>query len=187
MVHISDPFSPLQDILKMMRKGDVFTHIYNDHPHGILDANGKILPEVLDARERGIIFDSAHGRSHFSFDTAEKALQQDFLPDAISTDLSEGNVSGPVYDLPTTVSKFLAMGMELDTAIERVTIRPAGVFDCGETIGTLRPGSEADVSVFELHEGKFEFVDSNQQKRTGRQKLVNTAAVCRGQLFVNEA
>lgn len=187
MAHVSDPFSPLPDILKMMRKGDVVTHMYNNHPHGILDSNGKILPEVLEARERGIVFDSAHGRSHFSFDTAEKALQQNFLPDTISTDLSEGNVNGPVFDLPTTISKFLALGMDFDTAIERVTAKPATVFDYGVPIGTLRPGSAGDVSIFDLHEGTFEFVDSNQQKRRGHQKLVNTAAVCRGELFINEA
>ncbi|HEY4776630.1 MAG TPA: amidohydrolase/deacetylase family metallohydrolase [Candidatus Acidoferrales bacterium] len=187
MAHVSDPFSPLPDILKMMRKGDVVTHMYNGHPHGILDSNGKVLTEVLDARERGVIFDSAHGRSHFSFGVAEKALQQNFLPDTISTDLSEGNISGPVFDLPTTISKFLAIGMDLDKAIDRVTARPAGVFDYGVPVGTLRQGSEADVSVFELKEGKFEFIDSDQQKRVGRQKLVNTAAICRGELFINEA
>jgi len=186
MAHISDPYSSLPDILKMMRKGDVFTHIYNDHPHGILDSGGKILPEVLEARERGILFDSAHGRSHFSFDTAEKALQQDFLPDSISTDLSEGNTSGPVYDLPTTISKFLAMGMGLDKAIERVTARPAAAFNFGIQLGSLRPGSDADVSIFELRDGNFEFGDANPKKRSGRQRLINTAVVCRGQLFTNE-
>jgi dihydroorotase len=187
MVHISDPYSPLPDILKMMRKGDVFTHIYNDHPHGILNETGKLLPEVLEAHERGIVMDSAHGRSHFSFDIAEKALQQDFLPDTISTDLSEGNINGPVYDLPTTVSKFMAIGMDFEKAIERVTAKPASVFNYGLALGTLRPGTDADVSISELQEGKFEFVDSNQQKRTGRQRLINAGAVCRGQLFVNEA
>lgn len=186
MAHISDPYSPLPDILKLMRKGDVFTHVYNDHSHGILDPGGKILPEVLEARQRGILFDSAHGRSHFSFDTAEKALQQNFLPDSISTDLSEGNTTGPVFDLPTTISKFLAMGMDLDKAIERVTARPAAAFNFGRQLGSLRPGSDADVAIFELRDGNFEFVDANQQKRSGRQKLINTAVVCRGQLFTNE-
>jgi dihydroorotase len=187
MAHVSDPFSPLPDILKMMRKGDVVTHMYNGHPHGILDSNGKIVPEVLEARERGVIFDSAHGRSHFSFDVAEKALQQNFLPDTISTDLSEGNINGPVFDLPTTISKYLAIGMDIDEALERVTAKPAGVFDYGVPVGTLQQGSEADVSVFQLHEGNFELVDSDQQKRMGRQKLVNTATICRGELFINEA
>jgi dihydroorotase len=186
MVHISDPYSPLPDILRLMRRGDVYTHVYNSHPHGILNADGKILPEVLEARERGIVFDSAHGRSHFSFATTEKALKQGFLPDTISTDLSEGNVNGPVYDLPTTLSKFMAIGMDLDAAIERVTVRPAKVFDYGVQLGTLHPGSEADIGIFELREGNFDFVDSDRETRLGHEKLVNKATVRHGELFVNE-
>ena len=170
----------------MMRKGDVFTHIYNNHSHGILDARGKILPEVREARERGIIFDPAQGRPHFSFDTAEKALQQDFLPDTISTDLNTGNVGAGVFDLPTMVSKFMVMGMDLDKAIERVTIRPAQVFDYGAKLGTLLPGYEADIGIFELQEGKFVFEDSDGKKRMGNQMLVNKSAICRGQFFINE-
>ena len=186
MAHIDNPYSPLPEILKMMRKGDVFTHIYNNHSHGILDAKGKILPEVREARERGIIFDPAQGRPHFSFDTAEKALQQDFLPDTISTDLNTGNVGKGVFDLPTMVSKFMVMGMDLDTAIERVTIKPAQVFDYGVKLGTLLPGYEADIGIFELQEGKFVFEDSDGKKRMGNQMLVNKSAICRGQFFINE-
>jgi dihydroorotase len=186
MAHIDAPYSPLPDILKIMRKGDVFTHVYNDHSHGILDANGKILPEVREARERGVFFDPAQGRSHFSFETAEKALQQDFLPDTISTDLNTGNAGKGVFDLPTMVSKFMAMGMDLDKAIERVTVKPAQVFDYGVKIGTLRPGYEADIGIFELQDGKFVFEDSDGKKRSGHRMLVNKSAVCRGQIFTNE-
>jgi dihydroorotase len=186
MAHIDGPYSPLPDILRMMRKGDVFTHIYNNHAHGILDANGKVLPEVREARERGIFLDPAQGGSHFSFDTAEKALQQDFLPDTISTDLTPDRARGQVFDLPSQVSKFMAIGMDLDKAIERVTVRPAQVFDYGVQLGTLRPGNEADIGIFEIHEGKFEFVDSNREKRTGRQMLVNKAVVHHGQLDINQ-
>lgn len=170
----------------MLRKGDVFTHYLNGHPHGILDANGKILPEVLDARTRGVFFDPAQGGGHFSFDVAEKSLAQDFLPDTISTDLTNTSAYGPVYDLPTQVSKFMALGMGLDKAIELVTSKPAQIFDYGSPIGTLKPGTEADLSIFEVREGSFDFIDSAGQKRAGRQMLVNKAAIRRGQLFVNE-
>jgi dihydroorotase len=183
MAHIDDPYSPLPDILKMMRKGDVFTHIYNNHPHGILDANGKVLPEVREARERGVFFDPAQGRPHFSFDIAEKALQQDFPPDTISTDLNTGNSHKGVFDLPTMVSKFMALGMDLYKAIERVTVNPARIFDFGVKIGSLRPGYDADVAIFELQDGKFEFEDSDGAKRSGNKMLLNRVAVCRGQLY----
>jgi len=185
MVHIDDPFSPLPDILKLLRKGDVFTHVYNNHTHGVLDANGKIIPEVREARERGVIFDPAQGQSHFSFDVAEKCMQQGFLCDTISTDLTLISVERRVFDLPTMVSKFMAIGVPLDKAVAMVTANPARVFDYGAQIGTLRPGSEADVSIFELRDGKFDFEDSDGMKRTGQKTLVNKAVVRRGQLFIN--
>ena len=185
MVHIDDPASPLPDIVKMLRKGDVFTHFLNNHEHSILDANQKILPEVLEARDRGVIFDVAEGSSHMSFDVAEKCLAQNFFPDTISTDLYNGNVFGPTYDLPTLASKFLALGMSLDKVIELVTIKPANVFDYGTQLGTLKPGSEADISIFEIQEGRYEYTDADRRKLTGKQLLVSKAVVRRGQLFLN--
>jgi dihydroorotase len=185
MVHIDDPYSPLPDILKSLRKGDVFTHVYNNHTHGILDANGKIIPEAREARERGVIFDPAQGQTHFSFDVAEKCIQQGFLCDTISTDLTIVTVERRVFDLPTMVSKFMAIGVPLEKAVAMVTVNPASVFDFGAQIGTLHPGSEADVSIYELRDGKFEFEDSDGVKRTGQKMLASKAVVRRGQLFIN--
>jgi dihydroorotase len=185
MVHIDDPYSPLPDILKPLRKGDVFTHVYNNHTHGILDANGKIIPEAREARERGVIFDPAQGQTHFSFDVAEKCIQQGFLCETISTDLTVVTAERRVFDLPTMVSKFMAIGVPVEKAVAMVTANPSRVFDYGAQIGTLRPGSEADVSIFELRDGKFEFEDSDGVKRTGQEMLANKAVVRRGQLFIN--
>jgi dihydroorotase len=185
MVHIDDPYSPLPDILKPLRKGDVFTHVYNNHTHGVLDRNGQIIPEVREARERGVIFDPAQGQTHFSFDVAEKCMQQGFLCDTISTDLTVVTAERRVFDLPTMVSKFLAMGVPLEKAVAMVTANPARVFDYGAEIGTLRPGSEADIGIFELRDGKFDFEDSDGVKRTGQKMLASKAVVRRGQLFIN--
>ncbi|HEX3376492.1 MAG TPA: amidohydrolase/deacetylase family metallohydrolase [Candidatus Acidoferrales bacterium] len=185
MVHIEDSFSPLPDILKMLRKGDVFTHCYNNRAHSILDANGKIIPEARDARERGVIFDPAQGQTHLSFDVAEKCMAQGFLPETISTDLTIITVERRVFDLPTMVSKFMSIGLPIDKAIAMVTVNPTRVFDFGAQIGTLRPGSEADVSIYELRDGKFDFEDSDGNKRTGQKMLASKAVVRRGQLFIN--
>jgi len=186
MAHIEDSYSPLPDILKMLRKGDIYTHCYNSRPHGILDANGKVLPEAKEARERGVLFDPAQGQTHLNFDVAEKCFQQNLLPDTISTDLTIVTVERRVYDLPTTVSKFMAIGIGLDQAVAMVTSNAARMFNYGAQIGTLKPGSEADVAIFELRDGQFEFEDSDGGKRTGRQKLFNKSVVRRGQVFVNE-
>jgi len=186
MAHIDEPYSPLSSILKLLRKGDIFTHYLNNHANGILDASGTILPEVLEARNLGVIFDPAQGRTHLSFDVTEKCLHQNFLPDTISTDLNLRIVDGPVYDLPTTVSKFMALGLTLEKAIELATVRPTKLLNFGVRTGALRPEYEADIAVFELREGKFEFADSDGVKRWGQQRLYNKVTVCRGQLFPNE-
>jgi dihydroorotase len=186
MAHIEDSYSPLPGILKMLRKGDIYTHCFNSRPHGILDANGKILPEAKEARDRGVLFDPAQGQTHLNFDIAEKCFQQNLLPDTISTDLTIVTVERRVYDLPTTVSKFMAIGIELDQAVAMVTSNAARMFNYGAQIGTLKPGSEADVAIFELRDGQFEFEDSDGGKRTGHQKLFNKSVVRRGQVFVNE-
>ena len=186
MVRYHDLLSPLPAILNMMRRGDVLTHIYNREKVGILDANGKILPEVREARQRGVLFDVGHGLVHFVYDYVEKCLQQDFLPDTISTTL----VAPHPYkhyevstDLPTIVSEFLALGLDLDKAIAMVTAKPAKVFNYGVELGTLRPGREADISVFEVREGQFTFVDYTGDTRTGRQRLFPVAAMRSGKLF----
>jgi dihydroorotase len=190
MAHIWDSYYPLPDILKLMRKGDVYTHCFNKFPHNILDANGKILPEVREARDRGIIFDVGEGPHNLSMSVVEKCLEQDFLPDTLGTDLANpwGIGNNDRDDMPTLVSRFLALGLTLDQAIERVTSIPARVCNFGMELGTLKPGSEADVSIFELREGKFDFGDPADEKgphRVGHQMLINKSVVCRGQLFAN--
>ena len=111
MTHIGGSFTPLPQLLALLKKGDVVTHSFNSLPHGIVNSAGKVVPEVLEARRRGVLFDVGHGAGSFSFDVMEKCLREGFLPDTISTDLYSANIHGPVYDLPTTLSKFLLLGM----------------------------------------------------------------------------
>jgi dihydroorotase len=183
MIHIGGSYTPLKEFLALMRKGDVVTHSFNSHPHGLLDEAGKVTPEVTEARARGVLFDVGHGAGSFSFDIMEKCLQQGFPPDTISSDLYSANINGPVYDLPTTLSKFLLLGMSLRETVERTTVRPASVFNFGSEIGTLKPGAEADIGVFELKDGEFTFVDSDGKTRRGQQRLVPSATVKGGKVF----
>jgi dihydroorotase len=187
MVHVGDSFSPLSDILRQLRKGDILTHCYTGRPHGPLDANGKILPEMLECRERGVLFDVGDGGPHLSLDVAEKCLQQNFLPDTIGTDLGGLSINGPVYDLVTELSKFLTIGMTLDQVIERVTLRPTRMFNFGVEIGTLRPGAVADITILDAREGSFIFGDSTGKKRTGKQKLQSVAAIRAGKAYINRS
>ena len=163
----------------------MLAHCHNNNRHGVLDENGKILAEVWEARDRGILFSVAHDTRRFSFDVADTCVQQNLLPDAISSCIQADGVKGPVFDLPTTLSKFLLLGLGIDKVIELATLKPARIFNYGLELGTLRPGSPADIAIFELREGTFLFIDSSGEKRTGRQKLTNTATVCNGQLYMN--
>jgi dihydroorotase len=187
MIHIGGSYTPLPKLLALMKKGDVVTHSFNGHPNGIVDSTGKLLPEVLEARQRGVLFDVGHGAGSFSFDVMEKCLKQEFLPDSISSDLYSANINGPVFDLVTTLSKFLVLGLSLRQVVERATVNSARVFDFGAEIGTLRPGAEADVSVLELREGNFVFVDSSRKTRTGRQKIEPVVTIRGGKAYYPEA
>jgi dihydroorotase len=187
MVHIGDSYSPLPQILRQLRKGDILTHCLTGRPNGPLDANGKLIPEMLECRERGVFFDVGDGGPHLSLDVAEKCLQQNFLPDTIGTDLGGLGYNGPVYDLVTELSKFLLIGYSLDQVIERVTLRPTRIFNFGVELGTLRPGSVADITILDVREGSFTFTDSTGKKRTGKQKLQSVAAIRAGKTYINRS
>lgn len=183
MVHIGDTNTPLRDLLPVLRAGDVITHCFHGREGGILDQNGKVLPEVLAAVDRGAHLDVGHGAGSFSFDVAEKAIRQDLLPGTISSDLHQFNIHGPVFDLATTLSKFLYLGLTLEQVFARVTKHPAQTFGFAEGLGTMREGSEADVAVFSLQEGDYWFTDSLGQRRMGHRKLTPVATVKSGRLY----
>ncbi|MCP5111626.1 MAG: amidohydrolase family protein, partial [bacterium] len=183
MVHIGGSHSPLRDILAMLKEGDVITHSFRGGEGGILDSRGRVLPEVRRAVEAGVRLDIGHGAGSFSFDTAEKALAQDIRPGTISSDVHQYNVNGPVFDLATTLSKFLHLGLTLEEVIERATTNPANTFGFPRGLGTLREGAEADIAVFHLSEGDFTFTDALGATRTGHQKLTPIATVKSGRLY----
>ncbi len=180
MIHIGGSFTPLPELLAYLKPGDVVTHSFNAHPHGLLDGEGKVIAAVAEARQRGVLFDVGHGAGSFSFDVMKRCMDQNFLPDTISSDLYSANVNGPVYDLLTTLSKFLLLGMSLPDVLRRCTLASAGVFKYGSELGTLKAGVEADVSVLSVQKGDFTFTDSEGQTRTGREKLVPVVTVRAG-------
>ena len=188
MVHPQDAWcDSLDDILAVMRGGDILTHCFHGDSHGILDGDGKVRRSVREAIERGVIFDVGHGRGSFSWEVAERALEQGIGPTTISSDLHVYNVAGPVYDLATTVSKFLHLGLSLEGALHKVTATPARVLGMSDQIGTLRVGAWADAVVFDLQQGQFELHDARGETRVGRQRLVPTAVVRGGKLYRESA
>ena len=184
MVHPQDAWcDSLDDILAVMRGGDILTHCFHGDSHGILDGDGKVRRSVREAIERGVIFDVGHGRGSFSWEVAERALEQGIGPTTISSDLHVYNVDGPVYDLATSVSKFLHLGISLEDALHKVTATPARVLGMADQIGTLRVGAWGDAVVFDLQQGQFELHDARGETRVGRQRLVPAAVVHGGKLY----
>jgi dihydroorotase len=181
MIHLGQPDAPLPKILALLKRGDIVTHMYAPAPNGILDDNGRLLPEVLSARRRGVWFDVGNGTiGHITWEQAERAIQQGFVPHTISTDWTPQGRAGGVIDLPNVMSKFLLLGMSLDQVIACVTSSAARVFETFHDRGTLNVGAPADVAVLELREGTFEFIDNFAGKRTGRQRLFPSTTVIGG-------
>lgn len=148
MVHIGETEEPVPAVLDYLRAGDIVAHCYTGKPHGILADDGTVLPGVMAARERGVLFDSAHGKSNLSFEVAKRAIADGFLPDILSSDTSARNWRGPVFDLVTSISKLRALGAPLDECIRRATIVPAQVLGLdGEGYGRLDVGGTANVTV----------------------------------------
>ena len=149
MVHIGETAAELPEILERLRPGDIVAHCFTGKRQGILNGRGKVQDAVWQARSCGVLFDCAHGKSNFSYEVARLAIDQGFLPDLVCSDTSYRNWNGPVYDLLTTMSKLVMVGMSLDDVIERCTITPArvmGLWD--EGYGRLEVGGPAHVSVF---------------------------------------
>ncbi len=185
MIHIGDTASPLPEILALLRPGDIVTHLYAPTAHGIFDDKGKILTEVWAARRRGVRFDFGNGRTeHWSWESAERGLAQGFPPDTISSDLDLLGHTQQVFDLPTVMSKFLLMGMPLMEVIARATVKSAQTFREFHGLGTLKVGAPGDVTVMELAQGSFEFVDNYKNKKTGNQKLVAKTVFAGGKRLV---
>jgi dihydroorotase len=183
MIHIS--FSPpkIEDILSQLRKGDILTHSFTGHTQRIVDRDGKLKPEAKEAIDRGILLDIGHGMGSFSFRVAKDLLKQGVKPYTISTDLHDGCINGPTYDLVTTLSKFLNIGLPLEDVILRATANPAKILGGSDGLGTLKTGGVADVAVLEVKKGKFEFVDAHKWILKGTQKIVATNTITRGKVM----
>jgi dihydroorotase len=184
MAHVSFAPPEMDQVMELMKPGDVMTHCFNTHSIGILDEAGKIRSSVNDARARGVLFDVGHGAGSFNFDIARKALDQGFLPDTISTDVYTSSIGGPVYDMPTTMAKMQHLGMSLDDVLVRTTLNPARVIDRVPGMGTLAVGGPADVALLEMEEGDFRLVDSQENAVRVDKRIRSRLTICRGRRLV---
>jgi dihydroorotase len=183
LVHIGESWTKgtepvaVGDVLKYLRAGDIVTHMFTVHPGGLLDGNGKLWPQVRDAKESGVLMDVGHGLHNLNFDVARKVLDQGLHPDGVSTDGHRGNRAGPVYDLPTTMAKLMALGFSLNQVVEMATANAARLLGRSSELGTLRVGEGADISVLKIEDRDWAAIDSQKGVIPAHQTITPVYAI----------
>ena len=182
MCHIDRPPPRYSDVLKELRPGDTLTHCFRPFPNAPCTADGTIKDACWEARERGVIFDIAHGKGSFDFDVAEAMLAGGFAPDIISSDVHVLCIDGPAFDNMETMSKFLTLGMALPDIVRAVTATPAKVLKRPD-LADLSVGSTGDATVMRIEEGRFTFTDVSGNQRTGSKRFALDSMVLGGKLW----
>ena len=191
MVHIGDRSisegpTITRELLLLLEPGDIVTHLFSGNAGRILDNDGKVVPEIMDAQERGVFLDTAHGRQNFSFDVARSALEQGVVPRSISTDLTIPGRLNTVHSMVEMLSRFLALGFGLRDVIRMATAAPASALDMGDRLGSLAVGREADISVLEEHTGRWLFHDTEGGTLIGDKALTPALTIRAGEVFAPE-
>jgi dihydroorotase len=179
MVHIDEPPPSYEAVVDRLRPGDVLTHCFRPFPNAPVNGKGEVKPQLIAARERGVLFDIGHGMGSFAWKTARAMLAAGFMPDTISSDIHALCINGPVYDQVTTLSKFLALGVGLSDVIAATTVNAAKAINRPE-LGTLKPGSVGDASILSLEEGEFPLTDVRGEVVTGKERLFAKGIVLGG-------
>ncbi|MCW6004236.1 amidohydrolase/deacetylase family metallohydrolase [Micromonospora sp. CPCC 205371] len=189
MVHIGVAPPTVDEVLRLLRPGDIVTHCASGLASGMRRSPasgagsgtaGGLASAVVEAHAAGVLFDIGHGSGGFAFDVIEAQLKAGVVPHTISSDLHARCLYGPVFDLPTTMAKLLAVGMPLDQVIAAVTVNPARALGLPGGIGTLAVGAPADIAVFTVEDAEVELVDAHQHRRYADRRLVNEATYVAG-------
>jgi dihydroorotase len=157
-------------VTERLRPGDIATHVFRGAVPWV-DADEHMYDYLRRARERGVRFDVGHGSGSLVFRNAVPATAQGFYPDSISSDLHALSMNAGMMDMPTTISKFLAMGMPAKEAVSRSTWGPAQLIGHPE-LGHLSVGAVADVAVWNLLEGEFGFLDADGARMDATRRLI---------------
>lgn len=179
MAHIDEPPPSYEEVLAMLRPGDVLTHAFRPFPNSPVTAQGAVKPAVREARARGVLFDIGHGKGSFAFKTARAMMAGGFLPDTISSDVHQLCIDGPAFDQVTTMSKMLCLGMSLTDVIAASTVNAAVAVKRME-YGTLKVGALGDATVLAVRDGAFDYVDTRGEHMTGAQRIFAEGVVLRG-------
>ena len=189
----------VRELVPLMDAGDILAHPFTRHPGGFISAaTSEVHPVVWKALERGVTVDVGHG-SHFSFDMARKVLAAGIKPYTLGADMHGYNVRVPdaadgdrsdnpffgvaPFSLTHAMTELLTLGMTLPEIVATVTSNPARMLRMEDTIGTLQPGREADVSVLDVIDGRFQLSDNSGARVTASQMIVPVFALRAGVRF----
>jgi dihydroorotase len=179
MAHIDHPPPSYEEVIARLRPGDILTHAFRPFPNSPATAQGTVKRAVIEARERGVLFDIGHGKASFAFKTARAMIANGFLPDTISSDVHRLCIDGPAFDLVTTMSKFLCLGMPLAGVIAASTVNAATALKRPE-LGSLKPGCVGDATILSVEHGRFDNVDAVGEHLTGDRKIIADGVVIAG-------
>lgn len=167
------PQYTLKDQLARMRPGDIITHAFENISERapVVDKEGKVLPYVYEAKEKGILFDVGHGGAGFWFNQAIPAMEQGLWPNSFGTDLHRFSMNAGMKDMLNVMSKYLNMGMPLKDVLLRGSWNPAKAIRRND-LGHLSVGAEADIVLLAVKSGEFGFIDARNNRITGNRKFV---------------
>jgi|TARA_B110000263_G_scaffold171020_1_gene149049 dihydroorotase len=166
--------SLLTDILT---KGDVVTHTLSGAV-GALLADGSLISQVQEARDNGVYFDVGVGGGNFTFASAQAVIDQGFMPDTISSDITAmGIYAGPVFSLTECMGKVMTLGISFEDAIRMTTSKPAEILGIADDLGSLSVGTTADISIVDLVDGDFSFIESSGTTKAGSQAIKPVMAI----------
>jgi dihydroorotase len=191
MVHIGDTtkrYDPnvIRELLPLLEPGDIVTHLFTANPGGVLDTNGKLVPEAKELAARGVWLDTAHGRMNFGFNVGRRVLDQGLTPHCISTDLTIPGRANTVHSMVEIMARFLGMGFTLEQVIAMSTVNPARAIGEVGRLGSLQIGRQADISVLEVRDGRWVVYDTLRDSMKIDKTVVPVLTVKRGRVFEPE-
>lgn len=184
-VHTTNPPVCPSEIVRRLRPGDIYSHMYQNKGMTILNQDGNVYREFKEAQERGVILEVGNGRMNFDFEIARKAIQDGIYPDIISSDATVNTLyqTPAMKDLPYVMSKFWSMGMPLSQIIRSVTETPAKCLGMENEAGFLKEGRAASLTVLRPYETQVVFQDSAGNTQEGNRVLIPEMTVINGRIL----
>jgi dihydroorotase len=205
-----DPQDIIEQVVPLLDAGDVLAHPFTRYPSGFVGKDGKVHPLVFEALAKGVTIDVGRG-AHFSFDNARTVLDAGILPTTLGGDLHGYNIKFPdggrwyrgmftdtadmeppeeaslpfstPYGIHHAMTEMMALGVTLPQVVAMSTSHAASLLGMQDRIGALRPGMDADISVFRVLEGEWTLRDSNGAEVVAYRLLHPECAVRAGKMI----